>query len=160
MKVFYFEKLFIFKVDYLKSGILDSFIIHYYIGIFMENKGLETEYIKFWVDGEILFGEYKKDLNIDLNSAKKIAGSRVAFCNGKSFPHILIISGISSTSREAREYFSKDDGIKYMKSLALIVGSPLNRTIGNFFLILNNPKVPTKIFTDLKEALEWSKSYI
>ena len=159
-KMFDFEMNILF-LKFTISGIDNRYnqigSLHRY---FMKNNMFESEFIKFWIEEGMLFGSYTKGLNIDIGMAKKIADSRVSYCKGKDYPHILEISGITSTSREAREYFSKDQGTKHMKSLALIVESPLSRTIGNFFLILNKPKIPTKIFTVKAEAAEWSRSYL
>jgi len=124
----------------------------------MKKNYLENEFIKLWIEDGILFGEYKQNLMINYESAVTIVAARLATCAGKDYPHVLNITGIRSTSKDARDYFSKGDGIKHMKSMALITDSPVSRTIGNFFLLLNKPTVPTKIFTKGEEAIEWSKN--
>lgn len=124
----------------------------------MKNEHFENEYIKFWIEDGILFGEYEQNLNIDLHSAKQIVKDRITFCRGKDYPHVLLITGIKNTSKEARDYFSTE-GIANMKSMALLTNSPISRTIGNFFLFFNKPKVPTKLFTSRDEAIEWSKGF-
>ena len=38
--------------------------------------------------------------------------------------------------------------------------SPLTRAIGNFFLGLNKPLMPTRLFTSEEEALAWLKTFV
>jgi len=32
--------------------------------------------------------------------------------------------------------------------------------IANFFIALNHPKIPTRIFTDEEKALQWLRGYV
>jgi hypothetical protein len=43
---------------------------------------------------------------------------------------------------------------------ALLIGSPLTRAIGNFFMGLNKPLIPTRLFTSETEALAWLKGFV
>ena len=38
---------------------------------------------------------------------------------------------------------------------ALVVGSPVSRVIGNFFVGLNRPKYPLRLFDDQEFATAW-----
>lgn len=44
--------------------------------------------------------------------------------------------------------------------MALLIGSPVSRMIGNFFLGINRLRVPVRLFSDEAEALEWLKRYL
>ena len=44
-------------------------------------------------------------------------------------------------------------------AVALLVGSPLSRAIGNFYLGFNRPTVPTRIFNAEAAALEWLQTF-
>jgi len=39
--------------------------------------------------------------------------------------------------------------------LALYVESSLSRVIANFFIGVSRPSVPTKVFTEMDDALRW-----
>ncbi|HYG38341.1 MAG TPA: hypothetical protein VD908_06975 [Cytophagales bacterium] len=125
----------------------------------MENNTVENDFIKMTIVDGILIGTYKTKYIIDLEAAKKIVADRKILCNGISFPTIGLIEGVTTVTREARSFFGTEEGVIYMKSLAIIVGAPISRAIGNFFLILNRPKVPTKIFNSVEEAKAWSNNY-
>jgi hypothetical protein len=115
----------------------------------------ENEYIRFWFEDGLVFGDYKHGVTLDIEAAKKTAADRVRFCNGQDFPHVINITGVKNTSKEARDYFSQGNGIKHMKCLALITDSPISRTI-----LISKPKVDTKLFVNHKDAVEWSKSFV
>ncbi len=42
-----------------------------------------------------------------------------------------------------------------MKAVALIVGTPLSRTMGNLFIRMNRPVTPMRLFDDEASALAW-----
>ena len=67
---------------------------------------------------------------------------------------------MKSLSREARHYYASDEAAKVARAVALIVGTPVSRVLGNFYLGLSNPHLPTRLFSSEGEALEWLKGYI
>ncbi len=71
------------------------------------------------------------------------------------YPILVDIRKIRSISKEARDHFAMRDRKPGVVAIALLVSSPLSRIIGNFFLGLNQPKVPTKLFTDEGMAVDW-----
>lgn len=79
----------------------------------------------------------------------------------KSEPHITVldISGLKYMSKESREFISKRSS-DWGKTLgvALIVNSFTARMIANFFLTVNRPQYPIKVFTDSLLAQQWARS--
>jgi hypothetical protein len=118
---------------------------------------IENDFIKLWVEDEVVYGEYKSNVVIDLDAAKKIVIDRIALSNGTDYPTLSYIDGLSSVTKEARDYFSKGDGIKHMKRLALITTSPISRIVGNFWMQISRPTVPTRLFSSEEDALNWLK---
>jgi hypothetical protein len=118
---------------------------------------IENDFIKLWLEGGIIYGRYKDNVIVDLAAAKKIAGDRITLSNGKDYPSISYIDGLNSIKKEARDFFSHDDGIKHMTKLALITTSPISRIAGNFFLSVSKPTVPTRMFSEKEDAVKWVK---
>ena len=71
------------------------------------------------------------------------------------YPILVDIRKIRSISKEARDHFAMRDRKPGVIAIAMLVSSPLSRIIGNFFLGLNHPAVPTRMFTDRDKAEEW-----
>lgn len=72
-------------------------------------------------------------------------------------PILVDIRGMHSIDRQARVFFREREG---RSALALIVGSPLTRAIGNFAIGLDRPKVPTKLFTSPEAAHAWLLGFL
>ena len=62
---------------------------------------------------------------------------------------------IRSESREAQQEFVGDYGATVCSAVAILIGSPVSRVIGNFFLRLNKHQVPTNLFNDADAAVDW-----
>lgn len=60
-----------------------------------------------------------------------------------------------SQTRETREYLTGPDAERAARAVALLVGSPVSRVLGNFFLRLGAHRVPTSLFTNEDEAIAW-----
>jgi len=65
-----------------------------------------------------------------------------------------------SVSRQAREYLASDEAIAGLLAVALLVGSPVTRTIGAFFLAIQKPGVPARLFTDEGGAIAWLRGFL
>jgi hypothetical protein len=74
---------------------------------------------------------------------------------------VLVDARVSvSVSREARAYAAapkEDDG---SIASAFIITSTANKLIGNFYINVNKPEVPTKIFSTEEKAIEWLDSFL
>jgi hypothetical protein len=69
------------------------------------------------------------------------------------------MSRVKSIAREARDYDARE-AARVAPAVALIVGSPLSRMIGNFFLGLNRTAVPIRLFTSEPAARSWLRRYL
>ena len=56
-------------------------------------------------------------------------------------------------TRDARVAFTRRDDL--VSAVALIVGTPLSRIMGNFFLRVNKPPYPVRLFDDETSGLAW-----
>lgn len=61
----------------------------------------------------------------------------------------------SSISAAARSAAASDDYFKHVAALALYSDKILESIMGNLFLKINKPKVPTRFFDKRTEALDW-----
>ena len=106
---------------------------------------METPYFKMRREGDIICCEYTDNLHLTLEIAKG--------------PLLVDMRGIRSVTKEARTYMASV-GSMLVKAGALIIGSVINRTIGNVFLAIDKPLVVVKLFTDEAKAREWLQKYI
>ena len=127
--------------------------------IIPENK-IELRCYYTWMGGDgIARTKVKPKSEVIIDDAKENSLAVNSF-DLTSYPLIIDTTEIKSIAKEARDYFSmKDRGSKVMV-LAIIIKSPLSKIIANFFMGLNKPVVPVKLFTDEETAIDWCKSYL
>ena len=78
----------------------------------------------------------------------------------KKFPLLIDSRPIKSITKEARDNFSIKNRSTNINSFAIIIESPLSRIIGNFFMGLNKPSVPAKLFNNEQDAIAWLQQYL
>ena len=71
---------------------------------------------------------------------------------------VLNIVSTNKVSMEAREYYSSHPPIT--PATAMVTPSFVSKIVGNFFINFHKMQVPTRIFTQEDEAIDWLKSYI
>lgn len=63
--------------------------------------------------------------------------------------------GVRWQSREARDYFVSENAAQATKAVALVVGSPISRVLGSFFMRFEKHRFPTALFDDEAKAIHW-----
>ena len=118
----------------------------------------ENDFAEFWIKGGILYFVYKQKVEIDLKAAKKIVEDRLNLQDGIPYSVFCDFRGAKSVSKEARDYLAKEGSI-LLQSVAVLVESPVTRIIANFYLRINQPKVPTRMFTQKENAVKYLEEY-
>jgi hypothetical protein len=74
----------------------------------------------------------------------------------KKRPMLVDMRAVDGIEREVRAYYSS---MEVSTARALLVESLVGQVIANFFIGLNKPKVPTRLFVSEAEAVAWLKSF-
>ena len=123
----------------------------------------ETSTQKLYWDEEnqIVFGECLDMFHSEEKAKENIdAYERVRDRLGKEKTRVLVdMRAIKGVSRDAREYYANERTASIQRATALVIESPVSRVIANFFMGLNRPLTPTRMFTDVDEAIEWLQSF-
>lgn len=70
---------------------------------------------------------------------------------------LIDISSIKSVSKEARKLFSSEENSEKSLGVAILTGSLVSQVIGNFFVGLDRPPHPIRLFSAEEKALRWLK---
>ncbi|MBI3240234.1 MAG: hypothetical protein HYZ43_15540 [Flavobacteriia bacterium] len=81
-----------------------------------------------------------------------------SFYVDEKFPILIDSRGIKSISREARSFFTTNGRATNTMAFAILIDSAVSKVVGNFFLGINKPAVPTKLFLDEELALQWLRN--
>lgn len=99
----------------------------------------------------------KSGADVTLKEAQENSAAVNSFYYGEKFPLLIDARGIRSMTREARSQFSLKGRDSGAKAFAIIIDSSISKVVGNFFMGINKPEVPARLFTDETEALKWLK---
>ncbi|MEJ8803304.1 DUF7793 family protein [Pontibacter sp. H249] len=117
-----------------------------------------TEYLELFMEDGILYCIYKDVELVDLAIAKKCVQDRLNFIGQETYPSFFDITRIKQSTKDARDYLA-NEGNDLVSASAILVGSPMLKMSANFFIMVNKPQNPTRLFTDRKSALEWLEKY-
>ena len=70
------------------------------------------------------------------------------------------LTKIKTVSKESRDIYSSEDMGKILTAAALIVGNPVSRIMGNFYMGINKTKMPVRMFTRTDQARKWLKEFL
>ncbi|MBK5193532.1 MAG: hypothetical protein JJE07_10035 [Flavobacteriaceae bacterium] len=120
---------------------------------------IENEFAKFWIDDGIVFFVYKPHIIVDLKAAEKIVADRIKLQEEKAYPVFCDTRGIKDVNKEARDYLAKE-GSTLAIAVGFLVDFPVNEAIAQFYVKTNKPLVPTEVFTNKDEAMDFLKSFL
>ncbi len=122
---------------------------------------LEMRCLTVWrEDDGIVRMKVKPNMQVNLQDVQASVHAVSELCGGKRSPILVDMRGLMSMDREARTFLAGEETAKVESAAALIIASPLTRAIGNFFMGLNKPLIPTRLFTSEAEALAWLKGFV
>ncbi len=129
----------------------------------MKELKVETSTQKLYWDSEneIAWGELFGDQGTEELARENVdAQERVRDIVSKAQTRVLIdMTAIPEISKEARDYFANERTSSIQRATALLISSPVSRVIGNFFMGLNKPISPTRLFTDPQKAIQWLHTF-
>ena len=112
-----------------------------------------------WIQNGILFSKNTGDEKITLDEAKTIT-SAFRKLSPVPLPLLVDLAIPKGQTREAREYFAKDPThLETYTAVGLLISNPISKVLANFFLGLNKPDRPTKLFTNIEEAVLWLSEF-
>jgi hypothetical protein len=70
---------------------------------------------------------------------------------------LVFMDRILSQSAGAREVYKSEPDPAFQACFALVGGTTFGRAVGSFFIGIHPPRVPTRLFATLAEALAWAR---
>jgi hypothetical protein len=95
-----------------------------------------------------------------LADAKENLAVAVAETQGRRRPLLIDIRGARGLEPEARHHYSGQTLVDAFLVMALLVeANPFGRMMGNVYLRIARPGIPTQLFADEVRAMEWLKEH-
>lgn len=113
---------------------------------------------KMWIEDGVfrtkLFAE-----NVNLEIVRAGVKERMRLSKGTAFPLLSDCRKVKHFDKEARAYLAKPEGTALISAGAFLVNSQVQKIMGNFFILVDKPGIPTRLFTDEAEALNWLQQF-
>ena len=128
-------------------------------GTIVENEVL-TRTCRSWIDERgIIHSVAFPGSEETFEDAKENVAVTARLAGASKRPMLVDLRQAKSMSREVRQYYAGAETQRVLVATALLIGSPLSRAIGNFFMGLNKPIVPTRLFNDEAAAIAWLSTF-
>jgi hypothetical protein len=131
------------------------------MGQFQESnitRSKETDYVNMYIQNGIFECYFKSMDVLDMREAAITVRDRLAFFENNSYPCLFDITRVKQTTKEARDYMA-NEGNELVLASAMLVTSPMLKMMANFYIMVNKPKNPTRLFTDKESAVEWLSQF-
>jgi hypothetical protein len=124
----------------------------------INHKVLENYTVSLRSDG-IIQVDIKPEVEITVEEIKAGVAVIEEIGGGLKYPILFLAGEYSLPSDQARSFLAKSTSKTFALAEAYVIHSFSQKIVGNFYLKVNKPKRPTKIFTNEDEAIEWLKSF-
>lgn len=102
---------------------------------------------------------HNPNAEVTLEDAQETMAAYLTINQGKRRPLLIDTRTMRSISREARHYYAGTEAARVASAAALLVGTPISEVLGNFYIGMSTPHLPSRLFASEDEALAWLKEY-
>jgi hypothetical protein len=125
----------------------------------MDSIELEKSVVELMNNG-IMYIHIKSGCELELTDAVFIVEAMGKIGGGKKYPVLIDAGEFSSVDKEARIFSASIESNIYTLADAIAYCNLAQKLLASFYLKHNHPVVPTAIFSEKKEAIEWLKGFI
>lgn len=97
---------------------------------------------------------------VSLEDARATMDAYLQIRDGASRPLLVGTQGMKALDRGARALYASEESARVATAVGLIVDTSVSRVLGNFYLGLSKPHIPSRLFNDEAEALDWLKRFL
>ncbi|MFO0596658.1 MAG: hypothetical protein U0228_15180 [Myxococcaceae bacterium] len=119
---------------------------------------MRTRTCELWTEDEFVFGRFLPNAEVTAVDAHENLAATRELARGRRMKVVVDLREVRSQSADARAVLAGPEATAVSLAVALVVGSPLSRVLGNFYLGFNRPEVPTRLFSSPDDARAWLRS--
>jgi len=119
----------------------------------------ETRTAIIYIEKDIIFLTYKEKADVGVEEIEENIKVKTEMQKGKPMKTLVDVRGVWQYSDEARKIVGGEEFKKITIAMAVVTGKSLPiKMIANFFMRINKPLTPTKLFGTKEKALLWLKN--
>lgn len=107
------------------------------------------------IEDDVLLIDIDEDQQFELKDFLQLKDAAFNFGKGKRYFNIIDVGIFTVPDSETRQESASEKGCEFKKADAFVIYSLPQRIVGNFYLKINKPKVPTKFFNTIEAAKLW-----
>lgn len=123
------------------------------------SKYCQNHFYEMWIENGIVIGVLRNDFILTEKDAMQLVRKRLEISGGNTMPILADITHSMGADSRAKQYLSRGDGIRQLSAGAFLAGNPVSKFMGNLFLSVNCPAIPSKLFTERRKAMQWLLQY-
>ena len=116
---------------------------------------IETRAAQVWKKEGICYVRIKNKSRVNLDDVMETDIVFEKFADGEKLLILADISQIRYVTFEARKYRATSPLNDQIMALVLIINNPVAKLIGNFFIGMNKPQFPVKLFNSKSDGVDW-----
>ena len=107
----------------------------------------------------IICVHFKEGLEITPEVQDRLFKIYNEICQGERRPFLFTAEEYVSVTKEGREYATEMVHLFPRSASAVLVKSVAYKIVANFYLRVNKPKSPYKVFSDEEKAIKWLQGF-
>ena len=107
------------------------------------------------MEKDVLLIEIEEEKDFGIKDFLQLKDAAFTFGKGRKYFNIIDVGIYTMPDSESRLESASENGSEYKKADAFVIYSLAQKIIGNFYLKLNKPTVPTKFFNTIEAAKLW-----
>lgn len=115
--------------------------------------------VSLWENG-ILHTHTKAEMEINVAICEEIHQIALEITNGKPYPNLFTFTKYVLPDEDSRNFMLLPKRLALTCADAIVVNSLAQKIIGNFYLKINRPPIPTKLFSKQEDAEKWLLQYV
>ena len=112
------------------------------------------------IGSNIVLIRIKDHSSIEENDIIEAKEHNLKLTEGKAYAIVLETGDFTDISQEARAAMASEKMEANRKATALVITKFAQKLIGNFYLRVNKPSVPTRMFSEKEKAMTWAKEIL
>jgi len=122
-------------------------------------KAVVSPYYLYLREDGIMYIRISSEKEESVELAKKMVQKMGEMVNHKQVAILAKHTEFALPGKENRAYWATREACPYSKADAFIINSAAMQLIANFYLKINKPYRPTKMFTNEDDAIKWLRTY-
>ncbi len=99
-------------------------------------------------------------VTIEVEDVHEVKKHNLSLTKGNDYAIVFDAGYYTTITKEAREIMTSSKIEKGRKASAFVISGLSQKILGNFYVKINKPGVPTKFFSDKEKAIIWAKEIL